>query len=113
MKSKTTTSSLLIGVAGLTIALASATAAEPKAIWEKTCTKCHGADGKGETKIGKILGIKDFTDAQYQGTLKDGTMLKAIKEGIKDGDKTKMKPAEGLSDDEMKSMVTFVRAFKK
>ena len=40
-------------------------------------------------------------------------MLKAIKEGVKDGDKTRMKAAEGLSDEEMKALVAYVRAFKK
>jgi hypothetical protein len=45
--------------------------------------------------------------------LKDEEMLKAIKEGVKDGDKTRMKAAEGLNDDEMKALVAFVRTFKK
>ena len=33
--------------------------------------------------------------------------------GVKDGDKTRMKAAEGLSDDEMKALVAYVRKFKK
>jgi len=93
--------------------LVSASAADVKATWEKDCAKCHGVDGKGDTKIGKRLDIKDFTDAKYQATLKDEAMFKAIKEGIKDGEKTRMKPAEGLSDEEMKALVKYVRAFKK
>jgi cytochrome c1 len=63
--------------------------------------------------MGKKLEIKDFTDAKYQASLKDEDMLKAIKEGVKDGEKVRMKPAEGLSDEEMKALVTYVRAFKK
>ena len=110
---RNTTKSMIIGLAISTTILMSASAAEPKENWEKTWTKCHGADGKGATKIGKVLGIKDFTDAQYQGSLKDESMIKAIKEGIKDGDKTKMKPAEGLSDEDIKGLVAYVRAFKK
>jgi len=93
--------------------IVSASAAEVKETWDKTCAKCHGPDGKGDTKMGKKLEIKDFTDAKYQATLKDDAMLKAIKEGIKDGDKVRMKAAEGLSDDEMKALVKFVRDFKK
>jgi cytochrome c553 len=103
----------MLSLAAFNLILISARAAEPKEVWEKTCTKCHGPDGKGVTKIGKILGIKDFTDAQYQSSLKDETMAKAIKEGIKDGEKTKMKAAEGLDDEAIKAMVGFVRAFKK
>ena len=41
--------------------------------------------------MGKKLEIKDFTDAKYQDSLKDDAMAKAIKEGVKDGDKTRMK----------------------
>src|SRR5260370_21381739 len=113
MKRKSTMRAIVIGLAVFTGALIAASAAEPKANWDKTCAKCHGPDGKGATKIGKVLGIKDFTDVQYQDSLKDDAMLKAIKEGIKDGEKIKMKPAEGLSDDEMKALVAFVRVFKK
>ena len=88
-------------------------AADAKENWEKNCTKCHGPDGKGDTKMGKKLEIKDFTDAKVQAALKDDAMLKSIKEGVKDGEKVRMKAAEGLSDEEMKALVTYVRAFKK
>ena len=27
--------------------------------WENHCAKCHGADGSGNTKIGKKLKLKD------------------------------------------------------
>jgi cytochrome c553 len=113
MKMTNTTKSMFFGLALLTTSWLSASAAEPKESWEKTCTKCHGSDGKGATKIGKVLGIKDFTDAQYHNSLKDEQMIKAIKEGIKDGDNTKMKPAEGLNDEDIKALVAYVRAFKK
>jgi cytochrome c553 len=113
MKRKSKLSTVLTGLVVLTTSLVSTPAAEPEENWAKTCTKCHGADGKGVTKIGKVLGIKDFTDAQYQASLKDEAMIKAIKEGIKDGEKTKMKAAEGLNDDEIKALVAYVRTFKK
>lgn len=82
------------------------------AIWEKTCKKCHGDDGKGETKMGGKMGVKNFTDTKYQATFTDADATKAIKEGLKDGDKTKMKPAEGLSDDDIKALVAKIRSFK-
>ena len=81
--------------------------------FEEQCAKCHGPDGKGDTKMGKKLEIKDFTDAKVQASFKDEELLKAIKEGVKDGEKTRMKAAEGLSDEEIKALVTYVRAFKK
>lgn len=99
------------------LALAASTSAllaeDAGAIWEKSCQKCHGADGKGDTKMGKKLDIKDFTDAKYQDSFTDEKATKAIKEGVKDGDKTRMKAAEGLSDDDIKALVAKVRAFKK
>ncbi len=89
-------------------------AADAKENWEKSCAKCHGPDGKGQTKMGQKLGIKDYTDAKVQEALKDDAAVKAIKEGLKDKDgKVMMKPTEGLSDDEVKALVKHLRSFKK
>ena len=104
---------LLITVAACAAMVVSASAADVKENWDKNCAKCHGPDGKGDTKMGRKLEIKDFTDAKVQAALKDDAMFKAIKEGVKDGDKTRMKAVEGLSDEEMKALVAYVRAFKK
>jgi len=91
-----------------------ASAADAKENWDKHCAKCHGKDGKGDTKMGKKLQIKDYTDAKVQEKFKDEEAFKAIKEGLKDKEgKTKMKPIEGLSDDEIKALVKHVRSFKK
>jgi cytochrome c553 len=104
---------LLATTFGFAAAL-TASAADAKENWEKQCTKCHGADGKGQTKMGQKLGLKDLSDAKVQAELKDEKIFKAIKEGVKDKeDKQVMKPAEGLSDDEIKALVQQVRSFKK
>jgi mono/diheme cytochrome c family protein len=95
-------------------ALLSASAADVKEVYEKNCAKCHGPDGKGDTKMGQKAGVKDLTDAKVQAELKDDQAFKSVKEGIKDADgKIKMKPAEGLSDDEIKALVAYVRTLKK
>jgi cytochrome c553 len=104
---------MLLTIAACAVMVVSASAADVKENWEKSCAKCHGPDGKGDTKMGKKLEVKDFTDAKVQADMKDDAMLKAIKEGVKDGEKIRMKPAEGLSDDEMKALVKYVRDFKK
>ena len=88
-------------------------AADAKETWDKNCAKCHGEDGKGKTKMGEKLGVKDYTDAKVQADMKDDKMTKAIKEGIKEDDKTKMKAFADLSDDEVKALVAHVRSFKK
>jgi mono/diheme cytochrome c family protein len=101
-------------VAVLAASAASAYAADAKALYAKDCAKCHGEDGKGETKMGKKLGAKDYTDAKVQAELKDEAGFKAIKEGLKDKEgKTLMKPSEGVSDDEIKGLVAYMRTFKK
>ena len=104
---------LAMTVLASTFVVATAMAADGKALYEQHCTKCHGADGKGQTKMGQKMGAKDYTDAKVQDALKDDAATKAIKEGLKDGDKTLMKPTEGLSDDDVKALVAYMRAFKK
>ena len=88
-------------------------AADVKETWDKQCAKCHGADGKGDTKMGKKLEVKDYTSAKVQADMKDEEMLKIIKEGKKEGDKTKMKAFPELSDADAKALVAHVRSFKK
>ncbi|HEV2208460.1 MAG TPA: cytochrome c [Verrucomicrobiae bacterium] len=103
-----------IALAAFALAALSASAAGGKALYGEHCAKCHGADGKGNTKMGQKLGAKDYTDAKVQADLKDEAATKAIKEGLKEKDgKVLMKPAEGLSDDEVKALVAYMRSFKK
>jgi Cytochrome c553 len=107
---KTILTLFILAAAGLI----SASAADAKDNWEKVCGKCHGPDGKGDTKMGQKLAIKDLTDAKLQADLKDDQAFKSIKEGIKDSEgKIKMKPAENISDDEIKALVQYVRTLKK
>ncbi len=87
--------------------------ADTKATYEDQCAKCHGVDGKGETKMGKKLGAKDYTSAKVQEEMKDDKAYKVTKEGLKEGDKVIMKPAEGLSDADIKALVAYMRSFKK
>jgi cytochrome c553 len=94
--------------------VATVSAADSKEVYEKSCAKCHGLDGKGETKMGKKLGARDYTDPKVQAELKDEAIVKAIKEGLKDKDgKPVMKPTEGLSDEDIKGLVAYMRQFKK
>ena len=92
----------------------SAVADDAKAIYDKSCAKCHGKEGKGDTKMGQKNGCKDYSDPKVQEEMKDAEAIKAIKEGVKDSSgKVLMKPAEDLSDDEVKALVAYMRTFKK
>lgn len=90
----------------------SAQTIDAKALYTKQCAKCHGADGKGNTKMGKKEGVKDYTNPKVQEEMTDERAFKSIKEGIKDGNKTVKKPAEGLKDAEIKALIKYMRTFK-
>jgi cytochrome c6 len=109
---------LLAALFGLAAAL-TAKAADASDNWISHCARCHGADGKGDTKMGSHLGCKDFTDAKVQADLKDDAAAKAITDGLKSDDgRTLMKPFvtgadTPLSDAEVKALVAYVRTLKK
>ena len=90
-------------------------AAEVTENWTKHCASCHGKDGKGQTKAGKMADTKDLTDAKYQSGFTDADAQKQVKEGLKDKNgKDRMKPFnDKLTDPEIKALVAHVRAFKK
>jgi len=105
---------LIFTITMLAAGALTASAADAKENYEKACAKCHGKEGKGDTKMGQKLGAKDYTDAKVQAAMKDAEAFKAIKEGLKDKEgKTLMKPFEDLSDADIKALVTYMRTFKK
>jgi len=107
---KTLIALIIAGAFGTT----SAMAADVQENWDKQCAKCHGKDGSGQTTMGKKLKLKDYTDASVQAGFTDEEGVAAIKDGVKEGGKTKMKAyGEKLSDDEIKALVAHVRSLKK
>jgi cytochrome c553 len=89
-------------------------AADAKANHNQHCAKCHGPDGKGQTRMGKQAGAKDYTDPKVQAEMDDAKAFKSIKEGQKVNGKEAMKPfGDKLSDDEIKALIAHMRAFKK
>ncbi len=101
-------------VAALSLITGLTHAADARSNWDTNCAKCHGPDGKGQTKMGRQLQVKDYTDAKVQAEMKDEDMIRIVTEGVKDGKKDKM-PAykEKLSADEVKDLVALVRSMKK
>ena len=100
------------------LAAASARAADSGSagdIWAKNCAACHGKDGAGKTKAGRMAGVKDMTDAQYQQSFTDEQAAAQIKGGFKDKNgKVKMKAfGDTLSDADIKNLVAYVRSLKK
>lgn len=65
----------------LLLALASVSVAQDSAaLWKSKCQMCHGANGAGDTPVGKSMGIKDLklpdiqkkTDAVLAGLITNG-----------------------------------------
>ena len=82
--------------------------------WENHCAKCHGADGKGQTKVGKKLRLKDYSDAKVQAEMTNEDMDRVINDGVQDADgKEKMKGfAAEFSINEINALIDYIRKFK-
>ena len=105
---------IALSIIALAIPAFTASAADGKAIYDKSCAKCHGADGKGETMMGKKLGCKDYTDAKVQAAITDEAAIKAVKDGYTTADgKQVMKPSQDLSEEDAKAVIAYLRTFKK
>src|SRR5450759_5212540 len=93
----------------ITVIMASAGitfAADAAANWTQHCASCHGKDGSGSTMMGKKLAVKDYRDAKVQAAFSDAEAERAVKEGVKENGKEKMKPfGAKLSDAEIKALV--------
>jgi mono/diheme cytochrome c family protein len=106
---------LLAAAAVLTLSAPRAHSAEPAENWAKNCAACHGADGAGHTKAGRMAQVKDMTSADYQKTFTDDQAAKQIKDGLKDQTgKERMKAfGDKFTDAEIQGLVATVRSFQK
>jgi cytochrome c553 len=104
---------IAFGTVTCAIGVGAALAASASDNYSDHCAKCHGADGKGQTKMGKKLNVRDMTTEAYKKDLDDAKALTSLKEGIKkDGKEIKKSYASELSDADIKALVAYVRAFK-
>jgi cytochrome c553 len=95
-------------------ATSSLVAANPATLWKKDCAKCHGEDGRGDTKTGHKRLINDLTDPAFQAKFTDEEAAQSIKFGLKDAKgKVIMEAVKGVSDDDIKALVAYVRSLKK
>ena len=92
----------------LAIALPGAAAApDGAALYKKTCTTCHGADGAGQTPMGKKMKLRDLRSVEVRKQT-DIELMKIIS-----GGKEKM-PAYGkkMTTDEIQAVIAFIRTLK-
>jgi len=92
----------------LPVAVFASEAKEQADLFKKNCASCHGADGSGQTPVGKSLKIKDLHSADVQKESKE-----ALTKIISDG-KGKM-PAfkTKLNKEQIEDVIGFVHSLKK
>lgn len=90
-----------------------AIAAEDGAVLFKTkCAACHGKTGGADTPIAKAKNIKDLACADVQ-KMTDAELIDMIANGGPDKAKGHDFKAKGLTDDQVKALVVFIRTLKK
>jgi cytochrome c6 len=77
-------------------------------IYKSKCAMCHGADGAGQTAMGKNLKLRDLRSAEVQ-KLTDGELTKVISDGK--GKMPAYKAKLGAGD--IDGLVGFIRGLKK
>lgn len=82
------------------------------AVYEKSCAKCHGADGKGDTGMGKKAKEKGEKWADLSTSkLERAKVLAIVKDGVAD---TKMKGyGDKLTPLELEAVTDFVIGLRK
>ena len=103
----------ICGAAGamlLAFAIAPAARADNpgETLFKQKCAACHGADGKGETPMGKNFKLRDLGSEDVQ------KQTDAELTAITENGKGKMPAYKGkLTDDQIKQLVGYIRSLKK
>jgi mono/diheme cytochrome c family protein len=85
-----------------------ALAAQDAATYKAKCSACHGADAKGETPVGKKMGIKDLASPEVQ-KMSDDELTAVIGDG-----KNKMPSyKKSLKPEQIKELVGYIRSLAK
>lgn len=82
--------------------------ADGAADFKTKCAMCHGADGKGDTVMGKKYGLKDLGSAEVQA--KSDADLTTV---IAKGKKPMQAYEDKLSKDQIADVVKYIRTLKK
>ncbi len=106
--------SVVLMFTGIMLFLALPAAAQAKGatgagedVYKGKCQMCHGADGKGQTPMGKNLKLKDLGSSDAQN-MHDSEIRALIENG-----KGKMPSYKGkLNDKQINDVITYLRTFK-
>jgi len=97
----------VLTVLAFTLVFSTWSLADGGADFKAKCAMCHGADGKGETGMGKTMKVRDLGSADVQG------QSDADLNGIITNGKGKMPKYDGkLTKDQVGEVVKFIRTLK-
>jgi mono/diheme cytochrome c family protein len=97
---------LLVLTAAVSLAGTLAFADSGEATYKAKCATCHGSAGTPSPGIAKMMGVKPASDPSVKA-LSVAEMTAVVKSG-----KGKMKPVAGLTDPQIKDVVTYFRTLK-
>ncbi len=92
----------ILAVASATAGLA-ADAAAGKAVYDRACKSCHGADGSGNPAIAKAMKV-DLKDIRQSS---DADLKKSVTDGI-----GKMKSVPSVNAAQTDDMIAYLRSLK-
>jgi mono/diheme cytochrome c family protein len=91
----------------LVMAIPAFAAPDGAALYKTKCASCHGADGSGQTPVGKNMKLRDLRSAEVQKQT-DLELTKVIS-----GGKGKMPPfGKSLSTGDISALISHLRTLK-
>lgn len=98
----------VLGVLSLSLAVPAIAQQGGEATYKAKCAMCHGADGTGNTPMGKNMKLRSFKSAEDMKTT-DAELFKQTKDGV-----GKMQGYAGkLTDAQINDVVTYIRTLQK
>lgn len=76
-----------------------------KEVYESSCVNCHGEDGKGETRAGKMTKTPNLLTEEWKKGTSQESVIQMLKEGIGRMPKFETK----LSEEELASVAVYTR----
>jgi mono/diheme cytochrome c family protein len=102
----------IITIALFVIALPVIAAEDGAVLFKTKCAACHGKTGGADTPIAKAKNIKDLASADIQ-KMTDAELTDMIANGGPNKTKGHDFKAKGLTDDQIKALMVFIRTLKK
>jgi mono/diheme cytochrome c family protein len=82
---------------------------EGKAVFDRACKSCHGADGAGNPTIAKMMKVEiPVLGSSAVQSLPDADLKAVVTKG-----KGKMKPVASVTGNQVDDVIAFVRTLKK